>query len=302
MIDTVLSYPDEPSSADADVGTDEATLRYDDLVQDGRVRLESAWRPTGRILWSHPEVARVLRSMGKNVTNVLSRVTMQASGAALVPRSRMRTNVRFRFEHTTNGTGDVDRILFSTWLSAMGQVHGGSEALVARAYGQRVFTRLDAPAGQHLITRLDGFGPSGIPAHRAAWEPVTSLLALPPGAEPLDPAPRLEPVKAVFGLSHTDMNQHVNFLMYHREIERAALSRFIALGLGARFLSREASFGYRKPSFAGDVVRIALQAFRAGEAVGVVAALVEDDGGPPERPAFRDFGSPRNVSRMVFRS
>jgi hypothetical protein len=302
MIAAFLAYPEEPEGADADVGIDEAPLRYDDLVQDGRFRLESAWRPTGRILWSHPEVARVLRSMEKGVTNVLSRVAMQATGGVLVPRSRMRTSVRFRFEHTVDGNGNVDRLLFSTWLSAAGQLRDGSEAVVARAYGQRVFTHLHAPAGQHLVTRLEGFGPSGIPMHRASWEPVTSLLSLPSGAEPLDVAPRLEPLKIVFGLSHTDMNQHVNFLMYQREVERAALLRFVTLGLGARFLSRESSFGYRKPSFAGDVVRVALQAFRAGDAVGVTAALVEDDGGPPERPSFKDFGPPRNVCRMVFRS
>jgi len=301
MIDSLLRYPTEPESAEADVGVDESALRYDDVVQDGRFRLESAWRPTGRILWSHPEVARVLRSMGPNVTNVLSRVTMQASEAALAPRSRVKTRVRFRFEHTVDGAGNPDRVLFSTWLSAVAEARDGGEAPAARAHGQRVFTRLDAPKGHHLVRRLEGFGPAGVPPHRTNWEPPTSLLSLPDGAEPLDPAPRLAPAPVVFGLSHTDLNQHVNFLMYPREVERAALQRFVELGVGARLLSREVSFGYRKPSFAGDVVRVVLRAFRLGDSMGVVSAIVDDDGGPAERARFEDFGSPRNVGQMILR-
>jgi hypothetical protein len=301
MSDTLLPFPPEPDSP-GDVGADESNLRYDDVVQDGRIRLESAWRPTGRILWSHPEVARVLRSMGEGVTNVLSRVTLQTTEAPLAPRSRVRTEVRYRFEHTLDDRGDVDRLLFSTWLSAKAQSRGGPETPAARAYGQRVFTRLGAPPGQHLVKRLDGFGPAGVPPYRVDWEPVTALLTLPDGAVPLDATPRLEPARVVFGLSHTDLNQHVNFLMYHREVERAALSRFVELGLGARLLPREVAFGYRKPSFAGEIVRIAVQAFRVGDRHGVLAAVVDEDSGPAERASFRDFGSPRNVARMIFRA
>jgi hypothetical protein len=296
-----LEYPREPESSVAEVGGDAGSLRYDDVVQDGRLRLESAWRPTGRVLWGHPEVAKILKSMGRGVTNVLSRVTMQASEHPLEPRAAVRTTVRYRFEHTVDAEGTPDRILFSTWLDAFARGKDGHEHPAARAYGQRVFTQLHAAPGQHLVTHLAGFGESGIPEHRAVWEPATALLALPRGAEALDPAPRLDPGRVVFGLSHTDLNQHVNFLMYQRAVEQAALARFLELGLGARLLSREVSFGYRKPSFAGDVVRVAVQAFRLRGTLGVIAAVVDDDSGPAERASFRDFGSPRNVAQMLFR-
>jgi hypothetical protein len=301
MIESLLDYPPEPVSDAGEALADSGKLRYDDLIQDGRIRLESAWLPTGRLLWGNPEVARVLKSMGAGVTNVFSRVAMQASETRLEPRARLRTRVSFLFEHTLDASGAVDRLLFSTWLSGFARGNDGVEYPAARAYGQRVFTRLSAPPGQHLVTSLPGFGDTGVPAHRATWEPATGLLTLPAGAEWLEPKPRLEPARVVFGLSHTDLNQHVNFLMYHRAIERAALARFVDLGVGARLVSREVVFGYRKPSFAGDVVRVALQAFRRGEAVGVVAALVDDDGGAEERATFRDFGSPRNVAQMLLR-
>jgi hypothetical protein len=301
MIDALLPYPAEPDSESDVVIEDTSTLRYDDVIQDGRLRLESAWRPTGRALWTNPEVARVLGSMGEGTSNVLSSATMQASELALRPRAKMTVRLRYRFEHTVNADGKVDRLLFSTWLVALAESKDGELRPAARAYGQRVFTRTHAAKGQHLLTHLSGFGESGVPEHRTKWEPASKLLTLPEGAVVLDARPRLVPGNVVFGLSHTDLNQHVNFLMYHREVERAALTRFTELGLGSRFLSREVTFGYRKPSFAGEVVRVAVQAFRLKNAVGVLAAVVPEDSGPAERESFQDFGSPRNVSRMVLR-
>jgi hypothetical protein len=299
MTDTLLDYPREPD--DGEVAEDTATLRYDDLVQDGRIRLESAWRPTGRALWSHPSLAKIFRSMGPSITTVLSRVALQATDAVLAPRAPVTTSVRYHFEHTVDAAGDVDRLLFSTWLTARSLGKDGAEKLAARAYGERVFTDLSAPPGKHLVKRLSGFGESGIPEHRGAWAKVTSLLELPRGATPVDDAPRLDPGRVVFGITHTDLNQHVNFNMYVRAIEQAALARFHDLGRGAKLVSRAAELGYRKPSFAGEVVRIAVRAFELGGDVGVVAAVVDDDGGPAERPDFRDFGSARVVARMVLK-
>jgi hypothetical protein len=299
MTDTLLDYPREPD--DGDLAEDSAALRYDDLIQDGRIRLESAWRPTGRALWSHPSLAKIFRSMGPSVTNVLSRVSLYATDAVLAPRAPVTTTIRYRFEHTLDSAGKVARLLFSTWLTARAQTKDGTQTLAARAYGQRVFTDLAAPPGKHLVTSLSGFGETGIPEQRGVWTPVTSLFELPHGAVAIDPAPRLDPGRVVFGLSHTDLNQHVNFNMYLRAIEQAALARFHDLGRGAKVVSRAAELGYRKPSFAGEVVRIVVRAFELGGDVGVVAAVVDDDGGAAERADFRDFGSARVVARMVLR-
>jgi hypothetical protein len=302
MIDALLPFPPEPVTSDEEP-VDAGSLRYDDVIQDGRLRLESAWRPTGKLLWRDPAAARVFGAMRSGITNVLSRVTLQASEARIEPRAKLRSKVSYRFEHTVNGSGAVDHILFSTWVDVYGQARDGAFVPAARAYGQRVFTRINAPPGKHLVTHLDAFGPEGFPPDRVSWEPATALLEPPAGATLLDAEPRLDPIPVVFGLTHTDLNQHVNFLMYHRAVEQAALSRSLELGNGARIASREVSLGYRKPSFAGDVVRIAVQAFRLlGGAFGVVAAVVSDDGGAAQRPRFSDFGSPRVVAQMLLRA
>jgi hypothetical protein len=300
MIPSLLAYPQDPNT-DSQEPSDAGSLRYDDVIQDGRLRLESAWRPTGKLLWRDPGAARVFGSMTAGVTNVLSRVALQASEAVLTPRAKLRTRVSYRFEHTADESGAVERILFSTWVEVHGCGRDGEYLPAARAYGQRVFTRLAAPPGQHLVKSLSAFGDAGFPAARVAWEPATALVTPPAGAEMVDPAPRLDPVPVVFGLTHTDLNQHVNFLMYHRAIEQAALGRSVELGEGSRLASREVSLGYRKPSFAGEKVRIAVQAFRLSGVFGVLAAVVDVDGGPAERRTFRDFGSPRVVAQMLLR-
>jgi hypothetical protein len=302
MTQTLLPFPEIPEALDGDVEADAAALRYDDVIQDGRLRLDATWRPTGKLLWGHPAAKVVFDQMDRGVTNVMARVSLQATEIALRPRAKGKTRVRFRFEQASGRDGAAPRLLFTTWVSAYAEMRDGSMQLSAQAFGQRVFTRLHAPPGQHLVTELPGFGPSGVPAHRTEWVPVTTVLDAPDGVEWLEPAPRLAPAPVVFGLSHTDLNQHVNFLMYHHAVESSALARFVELGVGARLAAREVSFGYRKPSFAGEVLRVALRAFRAGDrAFGVVAAIVEEDGGPFERASFRDFGSPRTVAQMLLR-
>lgn len=300
MTSTFIEYPEAPTGPEFDAGSHEAFLRYDDVVQDGRLRLEAAWRSTGRALRQKPEVACILDGLPRDVTTVMSRSVMEATDARLVVRTKVRTETRYRFEHTRNAAGEVDRLLFSTWLVVHAGIKGGGEAVAGRAHGQRVFTRHGAPPGKHLVPHLPVFGETGHAPHVATWEPATSLLEVPAGAEPLEAEPALDPGRIVFGLSHTDLNQHVNFLMYHRAAEAAALGRFADLGLGARWGARQVAVGYRKPSFSGDVVRFALRAFRLGDALGVIGALVEPTDGPPSRRTFRDFGAARVCVRMLF--
>jgi hypothetical protein len=295
----MFDFPPHPELPENDAGEETTALRYDDVTQDGRVRLEASWRPMGRQLWTRPEPSRVLGKLGEGVSTVLARVVMQATEVRVVPRSPMRTRVRFRFEHTANSEGLPNRILFNTWTESTVTDDDNAERLVGRSYGQRVFTRLNQSNGDRAITRLEGIG-DGIPPHRSEWEPVLSILDIPDGAELLDPVPRLEPSRVVFGLSHTDGNQHVNFLAYPKFVEQAALGRFVDLGLGSKWMARRVELGYRRAAFAGDVLRVAVQAFRVGEAFGVVAALVEQNA-PPEG-AWPDFGPVRSVARMILRS
>lgn len=297
---SMQEYPKEPELPENDAGEETAALRYDDVMQDGRVRLDAVWRPVGRLIWSRPEPSRVLAKLGDGVGTVLARAVFEATEVRVPARAPVRTRAWFRFEHTRGGDGRVDRIQFNTWIRSTVLGDESPEPLLARAYGQRVFTRLGAQPGERSVTRLEGLGPDGVPTHRAEWLPARSLLDIPRGAVLLDPVPRLDPGRVVFGLSHTDGNQHVNFLVYPRFIEEAALGRFVDLGVGAKMAARYVEIRYRKPSFAGDSLRIALQAFRNDGSFGVIAAAIEDDGGPPERP-WTEFPPPRAITRVAFK-
>jgi hypothetical protein len=131
---------------------------------------------------------------------------------------------------------------------------------------------------------------------------ATDLMRLPAGAEHLDPAPRAHDAPTVFGLCHSDGNQHVNFLAYPRMVEEAALRRFVELGLGARRLARRAEVSYRKPSFAGEALRIVMQTFRTPGELGVVALFVPDEGasGAVVGSGFAPELRPHCVVRLVF--
>jgi hypothetical protein len=298
---TMLEYPKEPELPENDGGEESASLRYDDVMQDGRIRLDAVWRPVGRLIWSRPEPSRVLAKLEEGIGTVLARAVFEATEVRVPARAPVRTRAWFRFEHTRGHDGRVDRIQFNTWIRSTVLGEDSPEPFLARAYGQRVFTRLGANPGERSVARLEGLGVDGVPQHRGEWFPARTLLDLPSEAVRLDAVPRMEPGRIVFGLSHTDGNQHVNFLAYPRFIEEAALCRFLDLGIGARLAARWVEIRYRKPSFAGDCLKIVLQAFRLNDSVGVIAAAIDDDGGRPDRQ-WKEFPAPRAIARMLFKS
>jgi len=305
-----LIVPERPDVPDAQIGSAEHELRYDDLCQDGRLRIGGVWAPMGRILWTRMPVARTLARLGAaGVRNVLSFVVMQAEDVPLSMRGFAQSEVRYRLGHTTGPDDRPNRIVFETWLSthaAPGHLGdptartSGEPLLVARAFGQHVFTRPSAPAGQHRVLKLEDPDFPELPPERVEFFDPKRILALPPGSEPLEPGPRPEPAPIVFGLVHTDGNQHVNFMVYPRLTEDAALCRLAELGFRGRLLGRRAEVGYRKPCFAGDRLRLVLQAFRLDEQLGVVAALVPDPSPASNERAdsWSAYGHPHCMVRL----
>jgi acyl-CoA thioesterase FadM len=69
---------------------------------------------------------------------------------------------------------------------------------------------------------------------------------------------------------HTDSNQHVNSLVYPRLFEEAVMRRLFALGRSRAVLARSLVIGWRRPSFAGDVLKVDLRLFETS-ATGLVA-------------------------------
>ena len=98
----------------------------------------------------------------------------------------------------------------------------------------------------------------------------------------------------VFGLGHTDSNQHVNSLAYPLLMEQAALRLLHAHrpqhpGLrGVSFVTRF-EMAYRKPSFAGDELRLRLRLREAGDGHAHVEGVFVDVNGDERVFASMDF-------------
>lgn len=303
-------FPELPDVPPEQIGEGRTPLRFEDVAQDGRVRIEGVWPPIGPILWGKLGVSKSLFRLGaQGVRAVLTYVLIDGGNEPVSVRNLSEHSARWQAGHTKDAKGEVNRLVLNTWLSSFAPrgipdnpalpSSSTEKVSIARAFGQHVFTKPTAPPGQHRVLRLDDpelpeFPPTELPFH----DPM-GVLAVPSGAELLEAEPARDPSAIVFGLCHTDGNQHVNFLTYPRLAEEAAVRRFARLGLGARLLARRAEIGYRKPSFAGDSLSIVLQAFRLGEMLGVVGGFY--DGAVPERVAsFAELGSPRAVVRLGF--
>lgn len=309
MSDPLLELPSVPTDQ---IGHGDTRIRYEDVAQDGRLSLGGVWSPIGRVLWTQMDIARAFERQGrKGVRNVLARVIVDTDEEAISVHGPAHSEVRYRLSHTVDDAGQVNRLLFETWLhtSAVRGTPGHPGAppaadaprvRVARAWGQHVFTRPAAPPGQHRVLELDDPVLPRVPPTRADWHAPAGVLELPAGAEWLDAAPRADAAPIVFGLVHTDGNQHVNFLAYPRLVEDAALRRFAELGERAPLLARRAEVGYRKPCFAGDRMRVVMQAFRRDDQRGVLAVLVPD-GGPREAEGFDAWGKPHCYVRLWLR-
>ncbi len=57
-----MTFPEAPDRANATLGKGTTRLRFEDISQDGRLRLEGVWPPIGPILWGQMDVANALLS------------------------------------------------------------------------------------------------------------------------------------------------------------------------------------------------------------------------------------------------
>ncbi|HVY44774.1 MAG TPA: hypothetical protein VHB21_02800, partial [Minicystis sp.] len=255
----------------------------------------------GEVLWSgalamRRDIGRALAREG--ILPILSRLVMETGEGPIAVRGALDGEGAFQLAHAASPSGEVERIVLNLWVELAGKrgrTHGppppgaGERISVGRVFAEHVFTRPFAPADARRVVRLpppepaagDGadattfslWGPDGVPPARHAFAPAESLLELPDGADALDAALEVDPAPVVFGLGHTDSNQHVNSLVYPRLFEAAALRRVAAHGLDVARLPRSIEVGYRKPAFAGERAVVAARAFRLGDGFGVVGAF-----------------------------
>lgn len=290
-------FPPEPEPTSDRQATADIPTRYEDIAQDGRVKLAALPHGLGQVCWMkllrrHP-IAWIARSEG--IVPILSRLVVEGGDGPVSVRRALEGRGCYRLAHTVDAAGEVDRIILELWVDVhgrAGRTHGpppdnaGERLRVGRVYAEHVFTRPFAPAAERKVRSLPASEDlPEVPEHRHEWMQAPELLALPTGATALDAGPEIDGRETVFGLTHTDSNQHVNSLEFPRLFEEAALRRLAGLGRrpGAQ-LVRWVDLRYRKPCFAGDSVQVSLQAFELDGRLGAAASLVP--AGEPEGRAY----------------
>lgn len=261
--------------------------RYEDVAQDGRVTLSALPHAIGEVVWrgrlaAHPG-NRALLAAG--IVPILTRMVVDASDEPVPVTRPMDASGGYDLACAVDAAGEVDRIFLDITVDVRGKrgrTHlprgDGAEVHVGRVFAEHIFTRPWGPPEARKVRSLDDAeGYPRVPERRRVFRELSAAARLPPGATLLDDAPVLDPSPILFGLMHTDSNQHVNSLVYLRLFEEALARRHDA----PHKLARWVEIGYRKPCFAGDRVRIALQAFTHGDEVGAFGAFVPEGSGKP---------------------
>ncbi len=291
--------PPRPVLPPEHVATSEFALRYEDVAQDGRMMAIAfppalGWTVWAKLLDGHP-AERALAAQG--IVPILSRLTIAGTDATIrvdAPATATGGYQVARQDHD----GAVAKLFLNMWVEVRGAAGRmmppqgpGAPVVAGTMFAEHTFTRLFAAAGDRRVTRLAVPGMPEVPdAHYDAPAPVTAM-ELPVGATAIDGEYHPDPVVTAFGLDHTDSNQHVNSLVYPRLFAEAALRRLVERERPRRLLVRALDIAYRKPSFAGDRVRIHTRLFQHGEQLGA-AGFVADVDDPAARP--------RCCARMLF--
>ena len=281
------NFPAEPAVPDAQRGRASIALRYEDVVQDGRLALlaapqalgESVWRATLR---NHP-ASEQMRAQG--VVPVLARLVIVGGEGPCAVDQTIDAAGRYEVAASCDASGAVDRLYLNMWASLEAQrgrtigpppERAGERHLAARIFGEHVFTRPFAPAAERKVVRLALPGLPELPEARYTPRTAAAVLAPPSTATPLDLGPEPDGAEIVFGVAHTDSNQHVNSLVYPRIFEEAAVRR-LARHRAPLVLAREVEVLYRKPCFAGDKLRVVLRTFREGARYLAVGGFFSED-------------------------
>jgi hypothetical protein len=285
----IAPEPDVPAEQRAEGSI---TLRYEDVAQDGRVVLGALPSALG-VVWR--EIAQRSPSRGvrdAGIVPLLARLTIAGGAGPVSVLEPLRARGCMQLACSVDAGGEVDKILLLMWASVTGtrgRTHGppppdrGEPVEVGRVFAEHVFTRPFAPPDRRRVVRLEAPGLPEVPEARWTWRSPQSVLELPEGATALDPEPTADAAPVVFGLDHTDSNQHVNSLVYPRLLTEAALRRFAALGTSRPLLARAVELAYRKPSFVGDAARWHLRAFDEAHGPGATGIL-RPEGEPDARP------------------
>lgn len=298
--------PPEPVVPDQQRARAPFPLRYDDIAQTGHMLVtaipvalgDSGWKIVSKYI--SDDTFRRTR-----ILPILSRFVIEAGSAPLSVASRIESESAIQLAHTLGPDGQVERLVLNMWCSIVGEAgrtHGprppnaGQLILGGRVFAEHVMTRPFDPPESRRVVELDMPGLPRIPPDRHDWQPPETLMQLPEKASWLDDSFAFDAAPIVFGSDRTDSNYHVNSLVYLRLFIDAALRRLWEHGKRAPLRADALEIAYRKPSFAGERVHVALRAFTCGERVGASLLLVSDKDAAGAIEAAR----PRCFARVWF--
>lgn len=263
-------------------------LRYEDVSQDGRIKLVAVPPALGAAVWRSRLAKHPLTQLGRDqgILPILSRMIIEGGEGPISVRQDLEGEGWFELAHTEDASGAPERILMNLWADLYGRrgkTHGpppegvGDRIRVGRVFAEHVMTRPFHPPGERRVQRLPGGTDiPEVPPVLCEWRPPQRATEVPEGARALEEAPRPDTAPFALGLGHTDSNQHVNSLVYPELFEQSALRRFAALDRPTDVLPTYVELAYRKPCFAGQQVRVVLQAFEKDGRLGAAGAFVPE--------------------------
>lgn len=286
MFGTNSQYP-APDAARADF-----QIRYDDLTQHGHIKQVTLPMVLAKVcmekLWAnHPLV--VTRKQG--IVPILSRLVIESEPIAVSFGAPLEGRGRIEIAKEQAQDGSVSALFMNShaevWAIPSRRNPGvdpksREHVRIGRAFGEHVLTRPFGPPDQRKVLRFDVPGQPALPDATHARVRVEQNVELPEGATPLDATFLPDDAAWSFGLIHTDLNQHVNSLVYARMFEEAAVRRAARHGHNKALFAQKLSLCYRKPCFAGESIQCWLQAYELNGAFGVVGYLAPE-GTPKER-------------------
>jgi hypothetical protein len=259
-------------------------LRWEDVAQDGRIMLTALapaidWTVWNGLLKDQPGVVEAEK---QGLVAILSRISAEGTDEPIRVIEPVTARGTYELSHSVDERGEVDRLFMNAWVDVRG-VRGriyppesGPEVPAGKIFVEHTFTRLFAPPDQRRVTSLGIPGLPPVPPRRYAAPGWATAMQVPASATALDAEYVVDATETCFGLEHTDSNQHVNSLVYPRLFAEAALRRLAQMGRDRKVLVRDLDIAYRKPSFAGDRVRVSLKMFETGGRVGAAGFLAAE--------------------------
>jgi hypothetical protein len=284
MLGTESTYP-TPHAARADF-----PIRYDDVTQHGHIKQVTLPMVLAKVcfetLWaSHPLF--VTRQQG--IVPILSRLVLESEPVAVSFGSPLEGRGQIQVAQERAHDGAVSALFMNgfadVWAIPSRRNHGVDATTrtpirIGRAFGEHVLTKPFGPAAERKVLSFDVAGQPALPSAAHTRVRVDSNVELPPGATPLDATFVPDAAAWSFGLIHTDLNQHVNSLVYARMFEEAAVRRAAEHGHNRALFAQKLSLCYRKPCFAGQTLHCMVRAFVLNGAFGAVGYLAPEGTDP----------------------